>query len=147
MIWSSRVSGISVVEITRLSCLQFNIHFDRPERHDSLANKCVHTNFLVPHPMHTKHAIWMLEEQGLGLVIFGTCFASTHFGLGGLSKMKMPDRLYAPAKRIRSCKNFAVVAGMFMVGWYDMMVLPLIFRMRCTDRRSKTRRRWSIKWC
>ena len=36
---------------------------------------------------------------------------------------------------------------MFIVGWYEMIVLPLIFRMRWTDRISKTRRRLSTYWC
>ena len=42
----------------------------------------------------------MLEEQKWGLAIFGTCFASTHFGLAlGLDKqMYLYDRLVHTSK-------------------------------------------------
>ena len=48
-----------------------------------------------------------------------------------------------PAKRMRSCKNGAVVVGRSRLGWNEMIVLPFLFRIRCTERRSNTRRRLS----
>ena len=50
----------------------------------------------------------------------------------------------SPANRILSCKKGAVVVGRLSVGWKEMMVLPLIFRMRWTDSRSKTSNRLSL---
>jgi len=60
----------------------------------------------------------MLEEQEWGLATFGTYFASTRSDLLlELNKrITIAMSLHAPAKRIRSCRNFAVVAGMFKVG-------------------------------
>lgn len=54
-------------------------------------------------------------------------------------------RISSPANRIFSCKKWAVVVGRLRLGWKEMIVLSLIFRMRWTDNRSKTRNRLSLE--
>ena len=124
------------------------VAFYQAQGRNSRANKYAHINFPKPRPMHTWYAIWMLREPEWGLATFGTCFANTHFGLELDQVMGIVYiALDAPAKRIRSWRNGAVVAGMFNVGWYEMRVLPFTFRTRWTERRSKTKRRLSTNWC
>jgi len=79
---------------------------------------------------------------------FGKCFANTRFDLKfqsfqqGNNKVRLNN---SPANRILSCKKGAVVVGRLRVGWKEMMVLPLIFRMRWTESKSKTSNRLSLE--
>jgi len=90
----------------------------------------------------------MLTGQMLGHAIFGKCFANTRFDLKfqsfqqGKKKVRL---INSPANRILSCKKGAVVVGRLRVGWKEMMVLPLIFRMRWTESRSKASNRLPLE--
>ena len=77
----------------------------------------------------------------LGPVIFGICFANIRFDLKFQSFQQCNNKvglINSPENRILSCKKGAVVVGRLRLGWKDMIVLPLIFRMKWTDNRSKT---------
>lgn len=80
----------------------------------------------------------------LGPETSGICSASTHFVLRRHQRVWVEIMTSdIPAKRMRSCKNGAVVVGRSRLGWNEIIVLPFMFRIRCTERRSSTRRRLS----
>ena len=83
----------------------------------------------------------------LGHAFFGKCFANTRFDLNFQNFQQGNDKVglnSSPANRILSCKKGAVVVGRLRLGWKEIMVLPLIFRMRWTESRSKTSNRLSF---
>ena len=99
------------------------------------------------HPRHTSHAKQMLTGQMLGHAFFGKCFANIRFDLNFQNFQQGNDKVglnSSPANRILSCKKGAVVVGRLRLGWKEIMVLPLIFRMRWTESRSKTSNRLSF---
>ena len=148
MTWSSRVIGISAVEITRLSCLQVRIHSIDHKRTRLTSEQICSYKF----SRASSHA-YMVCHMNVRRTRVGSCdfwnmlCQYTLWPGGWIREWKIIINLDAPANRIRSWRNGAVVAGMFNVGWYEIMVLPLIFRMRWTDKRSKTRRRLSTNLC
>ena len=76
----------------------------------------------------------------LGPAIFGKCFANTCCDLKFQSFQQSKNEvrlLNSPANRTLLCKEEAVVVGRLRLGWKEMMVLPLIFRIRWTANRSK----------
>ena len=119
-----------------------------PRVFSSPRSRYAHKDSRELHPKHTWHAKRILTGQMLGHAIFGKCFANTRFDLKfqsfqqGKKKVRL---INSPANRILSCKKGAVVVGRLRVGWKEMMVLPLIFRMRWTESRSKTSNRLPLK--
>jgi len=137
--------------MTRVSCGNCNdvsCYSDRCYVFELPRSRCARKGSREPHPRHTWHAKQMLAEQMLGPAIFGKCFANIHFDLKFQSFQQCNNKvglINSPANRILSCKKGAVVVGRLRLGWKEMIVLPLMFRMRWTDNRSKTSNRLSLE--
>ena len=147
MIWSSRIIAISEVEITRYSCLQVRMYSINHKRTRFTSEQIC--SYKISNASSHAYIVYHMnvKRTRVGSCDFWNMLCQCKLWPGSLIReWKIINNMDAPAKRIRSWRNCAEVAGMFNVGWYEMMVLPLMFRMRWTDRRSKTKRRLSIKY-